>query len=150
MGHPVGFVGNGADKFTRYGRKRAISTILQIMELEKPTMMVSGHSPVGGIDIWAESCAKLLGIPLDLKIPVVEQWNPPGQYGYKARNLDIAADSNKLYVILADSYPPGYSGMKFDLCYHCNRTDHVKSGGCWTGIQAKKLGKVVQWIVIPN
>lgn len=144
----VGFVGNGSDKFTPLGERRARLTIM--LRLIEADVMVSGHSPVGGIDIWAEEEAQALCIPLDLKVPQVHQWNPPGGYGYKARNLDIAASSDKLYVILARTYPANYSGRKFSVCYHCHSTDHVKSGGCWTGKQAQKMGKDVEWIYIDN
>lgn len=108
--------------------------------------MVSGHSPVGGIDIWAEEEATALGVPLDLKIPEIQQWNPPGGYGYKARNLDIARDSDVVHVILADVYPEEYHGRRWNLCYHCGTTDHVKSGGCWTGKKAAQS----EWHIIQN
>lgn len=156
----VGFVGNGSDKFTKQGEEEARSILAEALEEQNATFMVSGHSPVGGIDIWAEEEAKYLNIQLDLKIPEVNQWNPVGRYGYKARNLDIARDSDVLYVILADQYPDEYNGKRFaanGTCYHCDRqfgsdsyTPHVKSGGCWTGIQALKLGKLVHWIVVNN
>lgn len=146
--YAIGIVGNGADKFTKAGRKRAISTILKIIQKEEPTHVVSGHSPMGGIDLWAEDCGKLYGAKLDLKIPEVDRWEPG--YGYKARNLDIAADSDKLYVILADVYPANYKGRRFSLCYHCKTIDHVKSGGCWTGHKAKALGREVEWVIINN
>jgi hypothetical protein len=145
----VGMVGNGTDKFTEFGEKQARELIGDILFYDGIEAMVSGHSPVGGIDIWAEEAAISLGIELDLKIPEINQWNPDG-YGYKARNLDIAADSDVLHVILADKYPTDYEGMRFDLCYHCRSNDHVKSGGCWTGKQAQKMGKEVHWHIIEN
>lgn len=151
----IGFVGNGTDKFTAKGELAARAFIAERLTFNgRPTAMVSGHSPVGGIDIWAEEVAVFLNIPLDLKIPQVQAWNPPGGYGYKARNLDIARDSDVLYVVLADAYPPAYAGRRFELCYHCVRTrpelQHVKSGGCWTGNQALRLGKDVRWQVVSN
>jgi hypothetical protein len=146
----IGIVGNGTDKFTTEGQAVAKAICIQILTTslirgEKP-VLVSGHSPVGGIDIWAEEAADWLGIPKDIKAPKVEQWNPPGEYGYKARNLDIAA-SDVVHVILADIYPDEYTGRKFDYCYHCRAagvpdTDHVKSGGCWTGHRSKTGNKV--------
>lgn len=145
----VGLVGNGSDKFTKLGEDRARALIRSL--LEPATVMVSGHSPVGGIDIWAEEEAEAMGtIALDLKIPEIQQWNPEGGYGYKARNLDIAGDSDVVHVILADVYPEDYNGMRFALCYHCKSTDHVKSGGCWTGNQAKKMGRATAWHIINN
>lgn len=144
----VGIVGHGADKFTEAGEQRARERIRAC--LVGATTMVSGHSPVGGIDIWAEEEAEKLGIPLDLKIPEVNQWNPPGGYGFKARNLDIAETSDVVHVILSNSYPEGYSGRRFDYCYHCMTQDHPKSGGCWTGRRARAAGHRAKWHVVSN
>jgi hypothetical protein len=151
----IGFVGNGDDKFTQLGQNRAQEVIRNAFFTYDPDRVVSGHSPVGGIDIWAENLALINGIGTDIKTPEVHQWNPEGQYGYKARNLDIARASDILYVILANEYPPEYKGRKFAECYHCksigrNSTDHVKSGGCWTGKKALEMGKDVRWIIIEN
>lgn len=140
----VGIVGNGSDKFTAYGEQQARALIREL--LTDATAMVSGHSPVGGIDIWAELEAVELGVPLDLKIPAHNSWDPVGRYGYKARNLDIAKDSDIVHVIVADDYPPEYRGRRFHVCYHCRTTDHVKSGGCWTGRKAARA----EWHIIPN
>lgn len=144
----VGIVGNGTDKFTEGGRRRAIELIETLLTPEDT--MVSGHSPVGGIDIWAEEVAEAIGASMDLMIPEVNQWNPPGGYGYKARNLDIAQTSDVTHVILADRYPDDYQGMRFNLCYHCRTNDHVKSGGCWTGKQALRAGKEAIWHIVSN
>lgn len=151
----VGLVGNGSDKFTELGEQRARELIRKILRAHKADVMVSGHSPVGGIDIWAEEEAIALGVALDLKIPEVLSWNPPGKYGYKARNLDIARQSNILYVIVADVYPDEYTGRRFRMCYHHRRgqglplvtpTNHVKSGGCWTGTKSDNA----HWKIVEN
>lgn len=142
----IGIVGNGADKFTDIGAKRAQKRIRQIL-LEHPgATVVSGHSPLGGVDIWAEEIAAELGYPTDIKTPEVHQWNPDG-YGYKARNLDIAK-SDIVHVIVADEYPFEYEGRRFKSCYHCKdrRDYHVKSGGCWTGLKAD----LASWHIIQN
>lgn len=151
----VGIVGNGSDKFTALGEQRARDLIREILVRDGATVMVSGHSPVGGIDIWAEEIATELGLVLDLKIPEINQWDPPGGYGYKARNLDIAHDSAALYVILADVYPTEYRGRRFSACYHHRKGEgaprvdaynHVKSGGCWTG----KHSSNAYWKIVRN
>jgi hypothetical protein len=154
----IGIIGHGADKFTESSKQKAINIIKSILEplkeFNKATInyyrpvFISGHSPVGGIDIWSEEIAKNLGISLDLKIPKQHTWD--AEYGYKQRNLDIAKDSDILYVILVDKYPPNYKGQKFDKCYHCNSSTHIKSGACWTAKQARKLGKKVEYIIINN
>lgn len=140
----VGIVGHGADKFTKLGERRARRLIAHL--LAPATVMVSGHSPVGGIDIWAEEEAWFLNLELDLKIPEINQWDPPGGYGYKARNLDIAKSSDIVHVILADSYPDGYLGRRFPYCYHCKTDEHPKSGGCWTGKKAERA----EWHIVRN
>lgn len=115
-------------------------------------IVISGHSPVGGIDIWAEELANRNGYHTDIKVPEQHRWDAP--YGYKARNLDIARESDYLYVILANVYPEEYSGRRFKICYHCARkgggTEHVKSGGCWTGYKALEFGNRVEWFVVEN
>lgn len=149
----VGIVGNGTDKFTQQGEEQAREIIRHILTAGWAAM-VSGHSPVGGIDIWAEEEAAAMGIPLDLKIPEINQWDPPGGYGYKARNLDIAQDSAVTHVILADVYPDEYRGRRWEICYHHRDHDdpvvtaenHVKSGGCWTG---RKADEAV-WHIVRN
>jgi len=146
----VGFVGHGSDKFDARTESIAKELIYSILDDAEKTYgnvcMVSGHSPMGGIDIWAEEIALGLGILLDLKIPKQQKWD--SQYGYKQRNLDIAKSCDTLHVILVKNYPENYNGQKFNLCYHCKTSDHLKSGGCWTGNQAKKLGKEVIWHII--
>lgn len=145
----IGIIGHGADKFTEKSAKEAKDLIHKIFreQREMPTL-VSGHSPVGGIDIYAEEIAKNLTLSLDLKIPKQKQWD--AEYGFKQRNLDIARSSDILHVILVDKYPKDYKGRKFNKCYHCNSSDHVKSGACWTAKEAKKLNKEVIHHIIKN
>ena len=143
--YKIGIVGHAKDKFDKRTEQLARQIIYNILDIAESIhgniCMVSGHSPVGGIDIWAEEIAMNLGMELDLKIPKQQTWN--AQYGYKQRNIDIARCCNELHVILVKEYPIGYIGQRFSLCYHCKTSDHVKSGGCWTGNQAKKFGKPV-------
>ena len=100
---------------------------------------------MGGVDIWAEELAEEYGHPTDIKAPRQQSWH--GEYGYRARNLDIAA-SDIVHVIVADEYPPEYRGRRFKFCYHCKDTRdyHVKSGGCWTGLKAN----LASWHIIQN
>ena len=150
----IGIIGHGTDKFTFTGKIRAFALIRKILvddivkDLKPKPTLVSGHSPVGGIDIWSEEVSKLWNIKMDLKVPKQKTWN--STYGYKQRNLDIAKDSDELHVILVDKYPEDYKGMKFNKCYHCNSDKHIKSGACWTAKQAEKLGKKVYYHIIEN
>lgn len=149
----IGIIGHGENKFTEKTKQEAKNIIRKIFHIRKIAFLdnlylVSGHSPVGGVDIYAEEIAKEMDIKLDLKIPKQHKWD--AEYGYKQRNIDIAKDSDEIYIILVDKYPPNYKGMRFEKCYHCNSTDHIKSGACWTGRYAKKLGKVTKWYLLKN
>lgn len=147
----IGIIGHGANKFTKSAEEKAklfIKTIFTYPNYKGKLTLVSGHSPVGGIDIWAEEIANELGIPTDIKTPKQHIWN--SEYGYRQRNLDIAKSSDVIAIILVNKLPPNYKGMTFSKCYHCNSNTHIKSGACWTGKQALKLGKKVHWYIIEN
>jgi len=151
----IGIIGHGEDKFTEKTKKMAKLIIMVILReylknisIDEKLIVVSGHSPVGGIDIYAEEVAKNMGLELDLKIPRQHTWN--AAYGYKQRNLDIAKDSDKLHVILVDKYPPNYKGEKFNYCYHCHTNEHIKSGACWTAKKAEGFKKKVAYHIIKN
>ncbi len=146
----IGIVGAGQDKFTIPQREKAQTLIRELLQFPD-AVLVSGGSPVGGIDIWAERIADELGRRKIICAPEVNQWDPPGRYGFKARNLDIGKYSDVLHVIVVARYPLDYTGQRFNYCYHCVSSDrplHVKSGGCWTGIQTQQMGKLVVWHVI--
>lgn len=155
----IGIVGAEETKFTELGKKRAKLEIAKAISeptyLTVTTGITSGHCHLGGIDIWAEEAARYIG---------GDFWNnsliyPPKTYswatGYKPRNIQIAQACNFLLNIVVDYYPVGYTGMKFDICYHCIRRGipeiHVKSGGCWTYWYAvEKLRKKACRLVIKN
>jgi hypothetical protein len=148
----VGIVGNGEDKFTDLGADRAFELINNLALFAD--VVISGHSPLNGVDIWAEQAADEQRIPTDIKEPLQHRWDAP--YGYKARNLDIARESDIVHVVVANVYPNEYRGRRFELCYHCVRwlgeaaPEHVKSGGCWTGYEAIKAGNKAEWHIISN
>ena len=156
----IGIVGAEAAKFTPETAAKAKALIRELLSVPG-AVLVSGRCPLGGIDVWAEEIADELCIPKHIHVPEVEQWDPPGQYGFKARNLDIARDSDNqhrssdiVHVIVVAVYPLGYEGRTFLICYHCAKVpgkdpeDHVKSGGCWTAIKAMEFGKRAMWHVI--
>lgn len=149
----IGIVGHGADKFTDWSRRKARETIKHILNQyreDTELVVVSGRSPVGGIDIWAEEIAEEYGIKTDIKEPKQNQWD--AEYGFKQRNIDIAK-SDIVHVILVRDYPPNYKGRTFTGCYHCLKhpsvsCEHIKSGACWTGWKAKELGNKVKFHII--
>lgn len=145
----VGIVGSEAAKFTPETEKRAREIIRSILIRPGITAVSSGHCHLGGIDIWAEEIAKELGVFEDgffIFPPKDLTWSG----GYRPRNLQIVGASNEVHCITIRDYPPNYSGMRFNYCYHCGRNGekHVKSGGCWTALQAKRRGKYAQWHII--
>ena len=149
----IGIVGSEGKKFTTLGEANARQAIVDILSGKHGVVdsVVSGHCHLGGIDIFAEEEADRLGIQKEIYPPRVHSWDQ----GYKPRNLQIARASDICYCITVDILPPDFKGMRFKECYHCKRygrsgTDHVKSGGCWTVIEAIKLDKRGEWITVTN
>ena len=128
----LGIVGHAAEKFTDETAGEARLAIVEAIKQHKPDLIVSGRSPMGGVDIWAEEYASIYGIKMDAKVPRQHTWE--GEYGFKARNLDIANGSDLVLCIVVADFPPGFKGKAFPVCYHCRGRNppHVKSGGCWT------------------
>lgn len=134
----VGIVGSEAKKFTPEGERQA-RTIIEELLSPPNTVLVSGHCHLGGIDIYAEEIANRLGRSMQIFAPAQLSW----PY-YKARNTKIAVTSDIVHCITVDRLPSDFTGMTHPKCYHCNSSNHVKSGGCWTMLRAK-VGKL--WIV---
>ena len=146
----IAIVGHAADKFTPMTEGVARATIEEIF-LARPVeqnILISGGCHLGGIDIFAEDCAKGLGIECEIYLPVRHTWSG----GYKERNLQIAESCDEAWCIVVNDYPPDYALPKFGngKCYHCRdaRPPHVKSGGCWTLKQAARLDKPTHWVII--
>jgi hypothetical protein len=143
----VGIVGHEKAKFTKETEARARQIIREI--LAGATLGVSGRSPLGGIDVWAEEEAFILGVPFKPFPATTNRWDGPG--GFKERNLKIAQHSDIVHCIVVAELPPTYTGRRFDYDYHCGPPDgpgcmepHVKSGGCWTALQCPQR----KWHVI--
>lgn len=139
----VGIVGNEAAKFTKETEELARQSIRDTIS-HGCSFVVSGGCHLGGIDIWAIEEAKKLGIPYKEYYPSTLRWSG----GYKERNIEIAEASDRVVCIVVREYPDDYKGMRFNYCYHCGTSDHIKSGGCWTRKYAEKIGKSVGTIVI--
>jgi hypothetical protein len=138
----IGIVGSEGAKFTPETEAKARECIRAL--IHRPCEVISGACHLGGIDTWAIEEAKKLGLPTEEFPPKVKSW----EHGYKPRNLLIAERAHEVYCITLKELPPTYTGMRFRLCYHCGTTDHVKSGGCWTVKQAKRMGKPTGIFVI--
>jgi len=133
-----GIIGCEKSKFTPITEASA-RFLIEVL-LKPGDVLVSGGCHLGGIDIWAEERANTIGISKIIHYPERLQWNG----GFKERNLKIAKDSDIVYCITLKEYPSTYTGRRFSYCYHCNTSDHVKSGGCWTANRAKEA----QWYII--
>ena len=141
----VGIVGSEAAKFTEvteWAARREIQRVIQGADL-----VISGHSPLGGIDWWAIEEAERVCIPTKEFRPKFNEWKT----GYMPRNLQIARACDRLVCITVKVLPDGYKGMRFERgCYHCHTPpeDHIKSGGCWTMKRAAEMGKQTELVVI--
>ena len=138
----VGIVGSEAAKFTPSSEQRARAAIREL--LRPGDVVISGACHLGGIDKWAIEEGKEMGLRTVEYPPANLQWST----GYKPRNERIAINSDLVVCLTVDKLPPGYTGMRFPLCYHCKSTDHVKSGGCWTVKFARSHDKPGKIIVI--
>ena len=132
----LGIVGHEASKFNTLAEARARMAIRALLRRYKPTLVVSGACPLGGIDIWAVEEARKLGVPVREYAPTSHQWAGPG--GFQERNLQIAK-ADVVACISVTQYISTYRGRRFPTCYHCKERNppHVKGGGCWTAWQAK-------------
>ena len=142
MSKYVGIVGHEEKKFCADTKELALDIMRSV--LSDGDILVSGGCHLGGIDVWAEEVADEMGIEKIIFYPKTRTWAG----GYRERNLQIAQRSDILHNIVVAEYPPLYVGMTFDYCYHCDATDHIKSGGCWTLKKARLLGKEVRQHII--
>lgn len=130
-------------------------------------IIISGHCPKAGVDIWAEEIADELGIQKEIYPAEVHQWNDIIQpdriteneplvetklKGYRSRNMQIAEACDVLYCIVPKTGKdePVIEGTwkLTPYCKHCMRYGHPTNGGCWTLKKAKELGKETHLVVI--
>ena len=138
----IGIVGCDAYKLGSFVPEAEKAIINILMSHDHP-VLVSGHSPKGGIDIIAEEVAKDMDIEVDIKIPNHDHWdcangNSEECYGYKARNEDIAGDSDVLYNITVPS---------IERCKIHNQP-HKYTGGCWVEREARNKYKKSTRIIV--
>ncbi len=135
MRRVVSIVGCEEAKFTPATKEAALRWIYVL--LLGADEACSGECHLGGIDIWTKEVAAEMGIPFKGFPPRELGW----EHGYKPRNLQIASYGTECHCITVATLPATYtSPWRFERCYHCD-ADHVKSGGCWTVKQARKMRK---------
>jgi len=134
----ISIVGSQENKWEPEQKFVAKDIIRQIImdawhKYEEDLIIVSGHCPYGGVDIWVEDIVKIYnligyhGIIMQIHSPEVRQWlDKDGKIGYKTRNMKIAESD-----ILYDIEPKG-----------------KRSGGTWTMEYAKQLGKEIHLIEV--
>jgi hypothetical protein len=152
----LGIVGHSADKFTPATEKLCRAAIRGAIKHYKPTKVVSGKCPLGGVDIYAIEEAKKLGVETLEFPPVIEKWEgTKDQPGYHQRNMQIAEASDVVISFVLSEFPPNFKGRKFAFCYHHrdeqewhDKHPHIKSGGCWTAKYARSIGKVGKTIIL--
>ena len=137
----IGIVGHEAAKFTP-DQEYVAREIIRYLLSDPTSVLVSGHCPLGGIDIWAEEEADRLGRRKRIFPPKTNSWED----GFKPRNLQIANTSDICHCLVVAELPPTYRGRRFDYCYHCHSRTHIKSGGCWTAKRCKQS----EWWIIPT
>jgi len=108
---------------------------------------------MGGIDVAAEAEARKQGIPCDIKVPAFNRWGDLKTYGFQSRNINIAKDSDELYVIVVKEYPFGFTGEDRGDCFHCARAgrpvNHKTSGACWSSTKFTEFhNKPATYIII--
>lgn len=176
----IGIVGPEELKWTEEKKAEAKMKINQLLNsldcdinpedknfMYKGIVLVSGHCPKGGVDIWAEEIADKLRIQKEIYFAPAMRWEDkfvegiypdiPSEFlkGYRSRNIQIAKASDVVYCIVPkvklpvgfDITKPETMSKKF-ACYHCHKVGHPTNGGCWTMIWAKKLGKETHLVVI--
>ena len=138
----IGIVGHEAAKFTPAQEAEA-RRFIRVLLRRPTTVAVSGHCPLGGVDLWTEEIADALGRK---KLIFPAEFDRCEPRGFKARNIKIAEASDWVFVIVVKQLPSDYSGRRFTFCYHCKTTTHIKSGGCWTAKYAESVGKKARWL----
>jgi hypothetical protein len=145
----IAIVGPEESKWATELQKRMAKDTIHFL-LFTDAILVSGHCPKGGVDIWAEEIADNLGIQKIIFAPEVNQWEDPPDgpqgesfVGYKTRNMMIAQTCDVLYCIVPHNNV-GFNIIPYNpVCYckHCEIWGHPTNGGCWTMKYANKIGK---------
>ena len=137
----VAIIGASGSKLDEYERFGVMKELFKIVKRYTNPIIISGHSPRGGVDIIVELFAKEFNLLNNIIPAQVSQWlDKDGKMGYKSRNLVIASECDVLYCIT--------TRLKKKSCYHCKTGDHEVTGACYTMQLAKKQGKETHLIVL--
>lgn len=112
----------GSVDLTGEQRDEACWLIDCVLRATAPDLVISGGAD--GIDSAAIDVADCLGMSWLVIPPDVKKWDPPGQRGFKARNIEIAEECNMLLRI-------------------CSLQSKTYGSG-WTADYAEKIGRKVR------
>ena len=117
--------------------------------IQEPIVLVSGHCPKGGVDIWAEEIADELGIKKEIYPAEADKegkyhWDDKREFdpktydehimggafyfyaklrklkGYRSRNIKVAEACDVLYCLVPFRYTsPNYEDVKFNNDLRC-------------------------------
>ncbi len=105
----IGIVGCEGQKFTPETERQARVQIRRL--IQGADLVISGRSPLGGIDVWAVEEAAWAGIPTREYAPKNMSWEAEG--GFRDRNIKIAQDSDLVASIVVRTLPDSYRGRRF-------------------------------------
>ena len=95
-------------------------------EPELEVILVSGHCPKGGVDIWAEEVADKLGIKNEIHAPEVNQWEdritdiPFNKNEVKEHHIDITGLRFDGYYYYQVYKQKGYRSRNIDMAKTCD------------------------------
>ncbi len=123
-------------------------------------IVISGHCPMGGVDIWAEEIAEELGCKMVIYAPEVNQWedritqydsNEFHDKGYKSRNIQIAEACDTL-VCFSPAFQHGKNPTLVEdiIPDNVKQIEEIWNGGVWTAVYAQKIGKRVLRVVVKD
>jgi len=121
-------------------------------------ILVSGHCPKGGVDIWAEEIANRLGIQKEIYPAQVKRWHdrticPWCEGAIRGGREGRLTTCRHCGRVVFPKRLKGYRSRNIQIAKACDvlydiEPEGKRSGGTWTLEYAKKLGKEVHKIEI--
>lgn len=141
----IAIVGISAGRYSDRQESEIRKRIAFILKEYAEPVLVSGHSPKGGVDIFAEEIFRGLYPEVE---PIIYPANKDHEHwhcslscqGYRYRNGLIAENCDELYCITVKD--------ESEYCYHCQTVGHKRNGGCWTMQIARLLNKPGELVII--
>lgn len=121
----------GSSKATKEHYDQVYNIIKDLVDEFDNIKIFSGGAT--GIDTLVKDVCITEGIPMKPFPPSKPEWAE-----YKVRN-EMIADHSDLVISIA---------LAGKWCYHCKKTTHAKTAGCWTRNYAEEKGKQVRTIII--